>query len=252
MLIRGNCLEEMKKMEDKSVDCIITDPPYGINFKSNHRKEKFDILKNDNNLDFLKPFIRESFRILKDNSHIYIWTRWDVYHKFYEIISKYFTIKNCLIVKRTNTSMGDLTGQFAPFYEMVIFAHKGRKEFYKTEMHIKDGKSHPRFKGDTIMNGYVTRFADLIEELPSGENRYLAVHPTQKAIKIHEFFINLSSKEGDTILDPFMGSGTTGVACKNLNREFIGIELDENYFKIAQERIKKCVKEGLSEQESGR
>lgn len=63
------------------------------------------------------------------------------------------------------------------------------------------------------------------------------LHPTMKDIKIIKHLVELLSNENDTVLDPFMGSGTTGVACKNLNRNFIGIELDENYFKIAKERI---------------
>ncbi len=63
------------------------------------------------------------------------------------------------------------------------------------------------------------------------------VHPTQKPVALMEWIIKNYSKDGDTILDPFMGSGTTGVACKNLNRKFIGIELDKNYFNIAKERI---------------
>jgi len=116
-----DCLKGMKQLEDNSVDLIVTDPPYGINFQSNHRKDKFDYIENDDNLDFLDPFVKESYRVLKDNTHFYCFCRWDVYHRFYEVISKYFKIKNCLIVKRENTSMGDLEGSFAYFY--AFFAH---------------------------------------------------------------------------------------------------------------------------------
>lgn len=232
-----DCLEGLKKIPNESIDLISTDPPYGINFKSNYRKEKFDYLENDDNLDFLEPFIKESFRVLKENTHIYIWCRWDVYHKFYEVISKYFKIKNCLIIKRVNTSMGDLEGQFAYFYEMCIFAHKGRRTFNKTNLTMKDGKSHKRFKEDTSTTGFINRYSDLIESMPSGENRYLMVHPTQKAEQINKFFIQLSSNKDEIILDPFIGSGTTAVACKQLNRNFIGFEISQEYVDIANNRL---------------
>lgn len=72
---------------------------------------------------------------------------------------------------------------------------------------------------------------------PCGRNK---LHPTQKPIELMEYLIQASSNEGDTVFDPFMGSGSTGVACVNLNRDFIGIELDENYFKIAKQRIEEA------------
>ena len=68
------------------------------------------------------------------------------------------------------------------------------------------------------------------------------MHPTQKPTKLIELLIETSSKNGEIVLDPFMGSGSTGIACKNTNRNFIGIEIDENYFNIAKERINNFIK----------
>ena len=105
--------------------------------------------------------------------------------------------------------MGDLKGSYAPKYEMIIFAHKGRR----------------------ILNGF--RYADIIQAKRTG-NKY---HPTEKPTDLLELFINNSTDESNTVLDCFMGSGSTGVACINTNRKFIGIELDNTYFNIARERI---------------
>ena len=105
--------------------------------------------------------------------------------------------------------MGDLNGDFAPKTEFIIFFHKGRK--------LINGKRDPNVLG----------FKKTRNEL----------HPTQKPVDMTEYMIGKFSDEGDVILDPFMGSGTTGVACKNTNRIFIGMELDETYFNIAKERI---------------
>lgn len=106
--------------------------------------------------------------------------------------------------------MGDLKGSFAPKYEMIIFAHKGRK----------------------LINGF--RYPDVLFCKRTNNK----IHPTQKPVELLEKFIKTSSNINDTILDPFMGSGSTGVACQNTHRHFIGFELDENYFNIAKKRLK--------------
>ena len=74
-----DCLDGLKKLDDNSVDTIITDPPYGISFQSNYRKDKFNYLQNDDNLDWLPEFVEQIYRVLKDNTHFYCFCRWDVY-----------------------------------------------------------------------------------------------------------------------------------------------------------------------------
>ena len=128
-------------------------------------------------------------------------------------LKKKFKIKNILIWEKNNTSMGDLKGSYAPKYEMIIFAHKGRK----------------------LLNGF--RYADIIKASRTGNKN----HPTEKPVDLLETFIKNSSDESSVVFDGFMGSGSTGVACVNTNRHFIGIELDEGYFNIAKERIEKAI-----------
>ena len=208
-LLNGDCFELLKDIPDGSVDMILTDPPYGMNFQSSHRKTKYEKIKGDSNLDWLDDFVDEIYRVSKPNTAHYVFCSFHHIDKFKQAIEKKFKVKNILTWVKNNTSMGDLKGDFAPKTEFIIFFHKGRK--------LINGKRDPN----------VLEFKKTRNEL----------HPTQKPVDMTEYLIGKFSDEGDVILDPFMGSGTTGVACKNLKRNFIGMELDDDYFNIAKERI---------------
>ena len=208
-LWQGDCLELMKNIHDGSVDLVLTDPPYGMDFQSHFRKEMYSKIGNDKVLDWLESYVDECFRILKDNTAVYFFCSWHNVDIFKQAIEKKFKIKNILIWQKNNTSMGDLKGSYAPKYEMIIFAHKGRK----------------------LLNGF--RYADVIQANRTGNK----VHPTEKPVELLELFIKNSSNENEVVFDGFMGSGSTGVACVNTNRHFIGVELDEGYFNIAKKRI---------------
>lgn len=210
-LHNGDCLEVMDKLIEQGVkvDMILTDPPYGINFVSNYRKEKYKKIINDDCLKWVDEFSLKVFKLLKNNSHGYIFCSFHNVDKFKASLEKYFKIKNILIWEKNNTGMGDLKGDYAPKYEMIIYINKGRK----------------------TLNG--KRDSNILHFKRSGNK----LHPTEKPVDLLEFLVLKSSEENQIVLDCFMGSGSTGVACKNLNRNFIGIELDDNYFRIAKERI---------------
>ena len=208
-LMRGDCLERMKEIESGSVDMILTDPPYGMDFQSNYRNEKYSKIKNDKDLSWLDVWTDELFRVAADNTAHYVFCSFHNIDKFKQALEKKFKIKNMLIWEKNNTSMGDLKADFAPKYEMIIFIHKGRR--------FINGKRDPN----------ILKFNRTGNKL----------HPTQKPVDLLQYLLGKFSDEGDTVLDPFMGSGSTGVACKNLNRDFIGIELDDGYFDIAMGRV---------------
>lgn len=210
-LFLGDCLEVMKEIPDKSIDLIVTDPPYGMSYQSSRRTDKFNKIEQDDNLDWFVAFIKEGYRILKENSHIYIFCNDYSLGLFRNKTEETgFTLKRALIWVKNNHTSGDLTVDYGNKSEFILFAHKGRK--------LLNGKR------DTNILNY-SRVSKL-------------QHPTQKPEDLIAYLIEKSSQAGDIIIDPFMGSGTTGVACKKLNRRFIGIELSEEYMKIAQERIK--------------
>ena len=214
-LIMGDCLDEISKLADNSIDMLCTDPPYGIDFQSKHRvaTPRFDKLSGDKSqaLLLLDDMLRVSEPKLKPNSHIYIFTSWKVLGEFKEIVSKYFNIKNVLVWKKNNWSMGDLEGAYAQQYEMIIFAEKGRR-------HLNGDRNTDILEFDRVAN---------------------LKHPTEKPVPLLKFIIEKSTLEGETVFDPFMGSGSTCVAAKKLNRKYIGIEIDEQWYKLAQENIDK-------------
>ena len=212
-IICGDCLDVMKDIPDKSIDLVLTDPPYGMEFKSNYRKIKYEKIQNDNNLNWLEDFLKESNRVLKDDTHIYIFCSFHNIDIFKQEISKLFEVKNILVWIKNNTGMGDLEGDYAPQYEFCIYARKGNKK-------LNNGRD------SNIL--YFDRTGNIN-------------HPTEKPVSLMGFLINKSSNEGDTVLDCFLGSGTTAVACKQLNRNFIGIELSEKYCEIARERLRQGI-----------
>jgi len=217
-IIKGFAEAELKNIPDDSVDLIILDPPYGINFNTNHRKEESETigsisLDNEKIFETFPDVIRECYRILKNDSAIYIFSRWDVTGRFIAILSKYFDIKNRLNWVKNNWSMGDLNGSYAMQCEDIIFAVKGR--------HIlNNGRGTDFLKFDRI----------------GGQS---LLHSHQKPIDLINYLINKSSKRGDTILDCYAGSGSTIISATNLGRKGIGIELNNKYIEVINARLEK-------------
>ena len=215
-LLQGDCLERMKEIESGSVDMVLTDPPYGMDFQSNRRvsTEKFKKIENDDNTDWLPAFLSECHRVMADDTSIYCFCSWHKIDLFKQEIERLFKIKNVIVWVKNNHGSGDLKGAYAPKHEFVIYAHKGRSLFRNKR--VPDVMEFPKIHSSKLQ------------------------HPTEKNTDMLEVFIKNNSDEGQVILDPFMGSGTTGVAAKNLNRDFIGIEMDLDYFNIALDRIEKA------------
>lgn len=215
----GDCLNYMKKIPSESIDLIVTDPPYLINYQSSRRikKEKFEKIKNDvNSQQLICDYFEECNRILKNNTAIYCFCSWHHIDFFKQEFEKHFKLKNIIVWNKNNHGSGDLKGAYAPKHELILFGHKGR----------------------TLLRE--KRISDVIEcEKINSSN---LTHPTEKPTKLIEIFIKQSSDIDDIVFDGFMGSGSTGVACINTNRKFIGCELDENYFKIAEQRLKNTIK----------
>lgn len=211
-LIHGDCLVEMKKIPDKSIDLVLTDPPYGMNYQSSRRTatSKFRKIENDNVLGWVCSFMTECFRVLKDDRHTYIFCNDYAISLLRDYMKEVgFNTKRTLVWVKNNHTSGDLLGDYANKTEFIVYAQKGRR----------------------LLNGKRDTNVLMFNRVGS------LIHPTQKPVDMNEYLIGKSSLEDEVVLDPFMGSGTTGVACKNLNRRFIGIEKDETYFNLAKERI---------------
>lgn len=214
-LFNGDCLDIMDKLiaDGIKVDAIITDPPYGISYQSCWKSDKvkrFPKILNDK-----KPFtefIGKLKGILKERYSLHIFTRWDVQQQFINCLEKNnFKCKNVLIWDKKIHGMGDLKTAYGSRYESILFSSSKNFRFNQK------------------------RPTDIIEcvRVPATN----LIHPNEKPVKLIENLIQQAVPENGCVLDLFMGSGSTGLACKNLNRNFIGIELDSKYFNIAQKRI---------------
>jgi site-specific DNA-methyltransferase (adenine-specific) len=214
-LMQGDCLERMKEIESGSVDMVLADPPYKMTKRGKScRPNWMPDGMGDNvfigKVPDLTKWLPECFRVMRDG-HIYIFTNTvSLQATLNSATAAGFKLHNILVMIKD-------TGMPNRWYykqtELVLFLRKGKA------IPIADHTSRDNFTCT----------------MPKKSNGKL--HITQKPLDVIKKMITNSSQESMVVLDPFMGSGTTGVACKNLNRHFIGIELDEQYFKIAQDRI---------------
>lgn len=215
-LYKGDCLEVMDKLiaEGVKVDAIITDPPYKVitGGKNGGSGKPSGILTANKqlmrNIPEFTEWMPKLYKLLNDDSHIYLMVNM-LNLKEMMIATEYagFYIHNILIWHKSNSTPNKW---YMKNCEYVIFAKKGKSKF---------------------INNCGSR---VVEQFDNPRNK---VHPTEKPVGLMEMYITNSTNENQVVLDPFMGSGSTGVACVNTNRNFIGIEMDDKYFEIAQSRI---------------
>ena len=235
-LIKGDCLEEMKNIPDKSIDCIICDLPYfGV------VKEDFDNQwkSQQEYLDWVRLNIIEYNRILKDGGNIVLFSSRQLNRYICNILDEFFVEKRIIIWARKRGFNNTRGKSLSSGYEPIAYYCKEVNNVKSTfnNIKIKPKTNRPEYTDGILKDG--VNLSDVwtdISALPHN-SKEKTKHPTQKPIALMERIVNLFSNEGDTILDNCMGSGSTGVACKNTNRNFIGIELDEKYFEIAKERL---------------
>lgn len=221
-LYNRDSLQLMKEIPANSVDAIITDPPYNISRDNNFTtmgRAGIDFGEWDKDFD-LTSWIKVAEPLLKKGGNIVIFNSWKNMTNITKSLEENgFEVKDLIRWKKTNAMPRNRDRRFITDYEVAVWAVK------------KGGKWTFNRLSDTY------EIPEIVGGLTPKSEKIEGGHPTQKPIYVMEWLIERLTNEGDVVLDPFMGSGTTGVACKNLNRKFIGVELDENYYNIAYNRI---------------
>lgn len=232
-LLHGDCLELIKTIPDSSIDAIITDPPYGTTACKWDAVIPFELMWKELN------------RIVKDNSAI-IFTASQPFTSAL-IMSNPKMFKYTWIWEKSKAT-GYLNSKIRPMvaHEDIIVFCKNKPNYYPQMTQgepynkgtaLRNTNVYGNQKITTVKNDDGLRYPRSVQYFKTAESEGKVYHPTQKPITLMSYMIKTYTQENDTVLDFTMGSGTTGVACKNLNRSFIGIELDKNYFDIATERI---------------
>ncbi len=229
-LMQGDCLEKMKEIASGSVDMVLADPPYGTT------QCKWD------SIIPIEPMWAELKRIINPNGVIVMTAG----QPFTSILgaSNIKDLRYSWVWEKT-AATGHLNAKRMPMknHEDVLVFYKkqptynpqGTKPFNKMVRKGGNGSCYGESKNKFFQA--VTNYPRTIQLFKKDRGK---IHPTQKPIALMEYLIKTYTNEGETVLDFAMGSGTTGVAAKNLNRNFIGIELDEAYFQIAKDRIEQA------------
>ena len=221
-LINDDAIDFMKTLEDESVDLIVTDPPYKVTARGNAgnsggmMRSKLSmqgkIFKHNN----IKPieYLPEFYRLLKDGSHCYIMTNHINLQEMLNTATECgFHFIKSLIWNKGNKIMGQF---YMSQFEYILFFRKGK------------GKKINKCGTADILNIPNKKTKD-----ENGKN----IHDTEKPVELMKILIENSSQEGELVLDPFLGVRATAMACKELNRDYIGVELDEKYYNIACKRV---------------
>ena len=246
-LIHGDSLKELKRIPDKSFELIFADPPYNLQIGENLTRpdaskvkgvnDKWDQFKDFEHYDnFCKSWLVECRRILKDNGSIWVIGSYhNIFRLGYHLQNLNYWILNDVIWRKCNPMPNFRGTRFTNAHETLIWASKNKKSKYTFN-----------YQSLKCLNDDLQMRSDWTLPICNGKERLKKngkkIHSTQKPESLLHRIILATSNKGDTIFDPFLGTGTTAVVAKKLGRNFYGIEKDKKYFKAAQDRINKTKK----------
>lgn len=229
-----DCLEGMKKIDDELIDCIICDLPYfGV------VEADFDNQWKDENdyLQWVEKLVVDYVRVLKPGGNIFLFTSRQMNRKICNILDKYLIEKRIIIWARKRGFNNTRGYALASGYEPIAYYSKNGGESTFNNIKIKPNSKRKEYNEGMLKDG--VSLSDVWTDIPAlpHNSKEKTNHPTQKPISLMERIVSISTNEGDVVLDGCMGSGSTGVACLNLGRYFIGFEIDKGFYNIAKRRI---------------
>jgi len=228
LIKNGDCFELIKDVEDNSIDLILTDPPYNLgkystgNLKFKGRKEVNNNIADWDMVDLEPHKIADEFvRILNPQGNLFVFCSYNLIGKWFEALNDKFDTFQFMIWHKTNPTPKFFKNGFLNSCEIIICCwNKGHKWNFTNQRDM-----HNFFESPICMGR---------ERLKDPK------HPTQKPLALLKHIIKIATDENDLVYDPFMGVGSTGEACLNLNRKFQGVELNTNYYEATYRRLNKC------------
>lgn len=241
-----DCVKGFLLLESQSIDCVWTDPPYNIEYA-------YDRYKDNMGLEAYKALMdhvfKECWRVLKPGKTMFMKQFYKNLPFIMEIGCRYFNFHNLIIWK--NSSPAQPNDNFKPAYEVILMFTKGEINYFNPKFEVRKTIMPWNKKRAENYYGKLTNIWDDIPYIYGGSIKHKEgifkpgtnqkAHPCQHPMQLVVRSIGFTTQEGDVILDPFIGSGTTAEACKQLGRKFIGFEISPEYCKIAEERLKQEV-----------
>ena len=222
-IYHGDSREILPALATDSIDLVLTDPPYGVAYVTARRSRTDPLvapIQGDESLNMLADVMPQLDRLLRRDRHAYFFASAAKIGETCELVADFWKVKNVLVWDKGDAgSVGDLEAGYAVCWEGIVYANKGRRA-------LQGGRPRSVYRYDW-----------------SGTRD--PVHPTVKPVGVLSWLMGKSSMPDETILDPFMGSGTTLRAAKDLGRKAIGIEIEERYCEIAAKRLAQAVLPGL-------
>ena len=257
MIFLGDYLELMKSLEDESIDLVLTDPPFGVNYQSmyrtsEHSRQKEKIVNDDRDFGYAE-LANEAWRLLKPGSAFFAFTGWSRYPWHFQNVEQAgFKMRQPLICQKRAGSASP--GSFQSNCDWIIFAVKGGFQFETTTLvrnrYAGQQTRYYNSRGETVEREPTPYFKRVFPsawfgpEYPcSSENPATLTalgeeHPTVKSVTFLEWIIQLCSKEGAVVLDPFCGTGTTALAALNTGRRFIVGDIYPDYYSRTKENVR--------------
>lgn len=240
-IFNEDCLVGMRKLPDECIDLITTDPPYGVNFSKGF-DDSTETVK-----ELLPKWVNEMYRVLKETCHCYVFIPVKQAGLFISAFEEKFVLMN-ILATRTYTSSVYLKNNFSFNNQLILYLSKGKAKRLNKVDFIPTSESWLKDKRNKNPHLYTYQYPAFFPEkifsnqkTTASNSKETGRHPCEKSVSFEEILIQLSSNEGDLVLDPFAGGGTTPIACINQNRDFIAYELNKDYFDYASARIQNCL-----------
>ena len=234
-LYNEDCVKGIReRLGDNSIDCIVCDLPYFGVVEADFDNQW---ISEQGYLCWIESLIKEYERVLKPGGNVFLFTSRQMNRKICYILDQYFDERRIIIWARKRGFNNTRGHALASGYEPIAYYSKSGCEPVFNNIKVKPDTKRKEYTEGMLKDG--VSLSDVWTDIPAlpHNSKEKTNHPTQKPVSLMERIVSISTNEGDVVLDGCMGSGSTGVACLNLGRDFIGFEIDKGFYDIAKRRI---------------